>query len=165
VISSVAAILTVGDGYALQLRDHLPAIAFPGHWGLFGGAVDQGETPVAAVRREVVEELALDVVQWDALWEVPYRCFFDGHPCVVAIFTADLTGRWGDHVLREGRAGGVFRDDRLPSPMIPMAASLLARFRRERGNIQGVAGLSGGSRDVDRRSASKIDERHTVEEA
>lgn len=133
-IATVAAILTVRDRYALQLRDDLPTIPFPGHWGLFGGEVNPGETPIAAIRREVLEELELDVVEWRPVWEVPYRRFFDGEPRVVAIFTADVTDRWARHVLREGRAAGVFRGDRLPKPLIPLAAELLARYEREGGD-------------------------------
>jgi 8-oxo-dGTP pyrophosphatase MutT (NUDIX family) len=131
-IASVAAILTVGAGYALQLREDLPTIPYPAHWGLFGGSVEAGETPLAAIRREVLEELALDVVHWRPLWDVPYRRFFDGEPRVVAIFAADVTARGGGHVLREGRAAGVFRAGRLPVPMIPLAGELLARHQRGR---------------------------------
>jgi 8-oxo-dGTP diphosphatase len=132
VIATVAAILRVNDGYALQLRDDVSSIPYPGHWGLFGGEVDPGETPIAAIRREVIEELQLDVAEWDALWEVPYRGFFDLKSAVVAIFTADVTDRWNRHVLREGRAAGVFPIDALPEPLIPLAATLLAQYDRER---------------------------------
>ena len=37
---AVAAIITVEDGrYLMQLRDDIPGIFYPGHWGCFGGAV------------------------------------------------------------------------------------------------------------------------------
>lgn len=29
----------------------------PGHWSFFGGAIDEGETPEEAVKREAIEEL------------------------------------------------------------------------------------------------------------
>lgn len=43
--------------YLMQLRDDIPSILYPGHWGLFGGAIEPGETPEAAMRRELDEEI------------------------------------------------------------------------------------------------------------
>jgi 8-oxo-dGTP diphosphatase len=45
----------------LQLRDDKPAIPHPGHWGPWGGRVEDGETPVEGAAREVREELTLNV--------------------------------------------------------------------------------------------------------
>ena len=60
--SAVAAIIVVdGAGYLMQLRDDIPNIWYPGHWGLFSGAVDAGEDDIAALRRELREELELDL--------------------------------------------------------------------------------------------------------
>ena len=57
-----AAIIVLEDGrYLLQLRDDIEPIWYPGHWGCFGGAVETGEDPVEALRREVREELALEM--------------------------------------------------------------------------------------------------------
>lgn len=56
--NAVAAIIVVDDGrYLMQLRDDKPGIFYPGHWGLFGGAVEPGEEPVEALKRELIEEL------------------------------------------------------------------------------------------------------------
>ncbi|HUC62606.1 MAG TPA: NUDIX domain-containing protein [Alphaproteobacteria bacterium] len=58
---AVAAILVLEDGrYVLQLRDDVPEIWYPGHWGCFGGGVDPAEEPRAALRRELREELELE---------------------------------------------------------------------------------------------------------
>jgi len=57
----VGAILVTPDEKVLmQLRDADVPIWFPGRWGLFGGAIDEGETPEAALARELSEEIALE---------------------------------------------------------------------------------------------------------
>lgn len=59
---AVAAILLDPAGrYLLQHRDDKPGIWFPDHWGLFGGALEGGEEPRAALARELGEELGLRV--------------------------------------------------------------------------------------------------------
>jgi 8-oxo-dGTP pyrophosphatase MutT (NUDIX family) len=60
---AVAALLLAPDGrYLLQLRDAIPGIFFPEHWGLFGGGVDAADADATeALRRELREEISLDV--------------------------------------------------------------------------------------------------------
>ncbi|MBI3506702.1 MAG: NUDIX domain-containing protein [Proteobacteria bacterium] len=63
---AAAAILIAPDGrYVLQLRDDFPWIWFPGCWGLFGGAIDAGEDPMDAARREVREEIGVEPERFD----------------------------------------------------------------------------------------------------
>jgi 8-oxo-dGTP pyrophosphatase MutT (NUDIX family) len=58
---AVAALIVLDDGrYLMQLRDQKPGIFYPGHWGLFGGALDPGESVEAALTRELEEELGLE---------------------------------------------------------------------------------------------------------
>jgi 8-oxo-dGTP pyrophosphatase MutT (NUDIX family) len=66
-----AALLVTPDGrYLMQLRDDKPTILLPGHWALFGGTVDAGETAAAAIRRELVEELEFDASEIAAFSEM-----------------------------------------------------------------------------------------------
>ncbi len=43
----------------LLLRDNIPTIPFPGMWDLPGGHVEHGETPYAAIAREMNEEMGI----------------------------------------------------------------------------------------------------------
>jgi 8-oxo-dGTP pyrophosphatase MutT (NUDIX family) len=57
---AVCALIVLEDGrYLMQLRDQRPDIFYPGYWGLFGGAVDEGESPTEALYRELYEELEM----------------------------------------------------------------------------------------------------------
>ena len=61
-VDAAAAVIRLpGERYLMQLRDRKPDIWYPGCWGCFGGALDEGEDPVAALRRELREELELEV--------------------------------------------------------------------------------------------------------
>lgn len=108
---SVAAVIVVSGGsYLMQLRDDRPAIFYPGHWGCFGGAIDPGETPLAAIQREIEEELGfappecVEFVQLDfALRRINgktfHRTYFE-----IAV-DADEASRF---VPREGAAARAF---------------------------------------------------------
>lgn len=122
------AILTVAGRYALQLRDNRPDIAAAGHWALFGGSLDRDETPLAAIRREIREELELDVAEWRELWRVRYYVPLRDAEVLHIIFVADVTDTWAGHVLHEGQAAGVFPVDGLPHPMEPVVMALLERY-------------------------------------
>lgn len=61
-VDAAAAIVLLDDGrYLVQHRDDKPGIFYPGHWSLFGGALEPGEDPETCLRRELMEELALKV--------------------------------------------------------------------------------------------------------
>src|SRR5262249_9146444 len=59
--AAVALIVVDDRRYLLQLRDQKPNISEPGHWGWFGGAIEAEEYPAAGLKRELNEELGLDV--------------------------------------------------------------------------------------------------------
>jgi 8-oxo-dGTP diphosphatase len=48
----------------IYLRDDKPEIPFPNHWDLFGGHVEDGESPEQALVREVKEELGVTLQHW-----------------------------------------------------------------------------------------------------
>ncbi len=59
---AAVALVVLGDGrYLMQLRSQKAGIFYPGHWGLFGGALDQGEDFDTALARELREEIGSDI--------------------------------------------------------------------------------------------------------
>ena len=41
----------------MQLRDTNKGVVFGGHWGFFGGSIENGELPLDAAKRELYEEI------------------------------------------------------------------------------------------------------------
>jgi 8-oxo-dGTP pyrophosphatase MutT (NUDIX family) len=114
-----AAVMVAEDGrYLLQLRDDKPGLHLAGHWALFGGGIEPGESAEAALRRELVEELGFTagavapiVVSAHAIWpSAPvYRMSFFAVP-----FRLEALDRM---VQTEGADKGLFTLDeacRLP---------------------------------------------------
>lgn len=58
--------------FLLQHRDD-DAPTYPGCWGFFGGGTKEGETPIAAARREAFEELRHTLAIVDPVLVVDYR--------------------------------------------------------------------------------------------
>ncbi len=77
--AAVALIVVDGTRYLMQLRDQKAGIFYPGHWGLFGGAVDEGETPEDALTRELTEELQLTIDSTRYFTEFTFDFGFAGH--------------------------------------------------------------------------------------
>jgi 8-oxo-dGTP pyrophosphatase MutT (NUDIX family) len=72
---AACAVIVLDDGrYLLQLRDLKPGIFYPGHWGLFGGAIDGDETPEAALRRELREEIGFVAEELRPLTQFSFTC-------------------------------------------------------------------------------------------
>ncbi|MBL6600757.1 MAG: NUDIX domain-containing protein [Alphaproteobacteria bacterium] len=90
--------------YLMQLRDDIPRIAYPGHWCLFGGAVEPGEDDLAGMRRELIEELAFDPV--GLIRSIDFEYSIPQHGVRirrVAVFETTISdARKGSLVLNEG---------------------------------------------------------------
>lgn len=112
--NAAAALLTTEDGqYLLQLRDDVPHIWYPNHWGLFGGSVEPGESEIEALRRELQEELELK----SASPRLFTRFQFDLHPIGLGCYFRSYyevslsDDAFGRLVLHEGAAMRKFSGD------------------------------------------------------
>jgi 8-oxo-dGTP pyrophosphatase MutT (NUDIX family) len=143
--NAAAALLVREDGrYIVQLRDDLPQIWYPGHWGLFGGSVDPGEDVFATLRRELHEELELEVVEAHLfasfdfdLRPIGLDCYYRRYYEVPVSMTA-----WERLVLHEGAEHRALEGDAvlsLPnlSPYDAFALFLHHHRRRLEGSIYG----------------------------
>lgn len=108
VIQSAHAVLLLDGKYVLQLRDDKPTIAAPGQWSLFGGLIQKGESPLQAIIREINEELSIQPSQYDFLWHIDYIAEYEKEMIRSWFFAADVSMIWSSHILREGKATGVF---------------------------------------------------------
>jgi 8-oxo-dGTP diphosphatase len=113
-VPCVGAVILDDDGRLLLVRrGHAPSI---GCWSIPGGRVEPGETDEQAVRREVLEETALDV-SVDRFVGAVERDAPDGSVCVIRDF-ACLVGDGADPAaVRAGDDAddvGWFSPDELP---------------------------------------------------
>lgn len=106
----VGVILYTDDGRVLlQQRDDKPGLPYPGYWTLFGGAIEEGETPDEAIARELWEELELR--QGVTFWH-DYVCPVRTQPGIVMVRNFVYSGRLAQSIetltLREGQAMRLF---------------------------------------------------------
>ena len=103
-----------GTRLLLQLRDNIPEIIAPNHWGLFGGTVDEGETPAEAMKREIEEELCWTPPepQYLLTWETPEKAW------TTYIFAVPLTIATSQLTLTEGQALRLFTFEELTQVLL-----------------------------------------------
>jgi len=54
--------------YLFVLRDNKPRIPNPNMWGLFGGGIDPGEKPMETIKRELAEEIDINVFDIEQIY-------------------------------------------------------------------------------------------------
>lgn len=101
------AILYTSDRFLMQLRDNIPGIIYPGCWGFFGGHIDPGETPEAAVKRELLEEISYKPPSVSE-----FRCYSDAQ-VIRHVFHAPLTVELNQLVLGEGWDMGLLTPEQI----------------------------------------------------
>lgn len=136
--NAVAAILLLEDGrYVMQLRDAVPHIFFPDHWGCFGGAVDDGEEPQQTLRRELYEELEFMLTEAREFTRFDFDFGFFGQKAVFRIYYEVLVSAaaYSRFVLHEGAQFHAFSaTEILSQPNVTPydAFAIWVHYKRER---------------------------------
>ena len=132
-LQSAHAILLFADKYILQLRDDKPNISDPGRWSLFGGLIDESETSIQAIKREIYEELLIEPDDFDLLWYVDHFATFEKKEIRSWFFKSDVSSVWLNHSLTEGQNAKAFSFPQIKNLHIPdiMKQSII-RFHKER---------------------------------
>ena len=116
------------DG-AMLLSTRPPGKPYAGYWEFPGGKLEQGETVVQALRRELVEELGVtigDATVWKVTEHDYPHALVRLHWCKVFVWS-------GDFEMREGQT---MAWQQLPldvQPVLPGAYPVLQRIAEERG--------------------------------
>jgi len=108
--AAAALIVVDGERYLMQRRSETAGIFYPGHWGLFGGAADAGEDLVSALRRELHEELTLEVDAASYFTEFTFDFSYLGLGRIVRRFYEVLltSATVAEFVQHEGDEMGLF---------------------------------------------------------
>ncbi len=73
-----------GDTILTILRDDISTIPYPNMWDFPGGGREKDETPFECIRREVFEELGIELKEESITWVKCYQGFV--HPEKVSVF-------------------------------------------------------------------------------
>ena len=124
------------DSYLLQLRDFKSKIIYPGHWGAFGGAIEEGESPRTALGRELIEEIGYAPEAFNYFREFSK----DEDKLKIHIFYSDMSVSLAELCLMEGVDMGLFTREEILSknlysnklekifPMVPLLSELFDAF-------------------------------------
>ena len=133
-------ILYTDDGRVLlQQRDDNPEIPYPGYWTFFGGALEAGETPDEAMRRELLEELEL---QLPFTYWMDYICPVRSKPGGVTtrnyMYVARLDRPIETLTLHEGQALRLFTPQEAWGLDLAYAQSVILRMYLRGGTNGGI---------------------------
>jgi 8-oxo-dGTP diphosphatase len=114
------------DRYLLQLRDSNSATFGSGQWGIFGGRLEQGETPRCAALREIHEEIGVTLKNSDI---AAFAKCQSAHGTRLYAFTTPRRIAPIDITLGEGAGFAFLTRDQLNSmPVLPTVAAILHHF-------------------------------------
>jgi 8-oxo-dGTP diphosphatase len=104
VIETSLILLVDGDGSLLMQHRDEHAPLGPNQWGLPGGQIEPGETPLVAAHRELLEETGLSGLELEPFWTGPRPVENNVQPITMHAFTGRTEATQRDLVLGEGQA-------------------------------------------------------------
>ena len=103
---NACAVIVDNDNKILLLkRSSDPKIWQPSKWALVGGAIEKGETPEQAVKREIKEETGLDISKFIKSFSIQknpdsiehiFACRYDGEPTDIKLNEENTNYGWYD---------------------------------------------------------------------
>jgi len=99
----------------MALRDNKAEISYPNHWANIGGEIEQGETPLEALKRELREEVSCKVYDIEVLGEG----FIPDENCKVIFFKGKIFDKLENIRLYEGQKVNLFAFQELENLLIP----------------------------------------------
>lgn len=126
----------------MYLRDDKPSIPFPNHWDLFGGHVEEGETPTEALKREVEEEIGVSLEE-----AKHFRDYVvtegDAYPNVKHVFWARLDVLPEELTLHEGQClTSIDLKERGKYKFANVLGSIIDDFAKETGGASDILTFS-----------------------
>jgi 8-oxo-dGTP diphosphatase len=124
------------NSYLLQLRDFKASIIYPGHWGAFGGAMEEGESPETAIYRELTEEIGHSPKEFNFF----RQAYKDQHKLNVHMFYSEMSVSTSELNLMEGTDMGMFTKEEILTknlysqklgkafPVVPLLSEILDDF-------------------------------------
>ena len=129
---TVKAVIYLDNKLLLQLRDQKQTIFYPGVWGLFGGGVDVGEKPIDALKRELLEEIGLEIKSAKLLFSWNH----DKYNSILHFFLVPLTVELEKLCLNEGQGMDLFSIEQIKR--LPITPSLKKNIHKIKQNILSI---------------------------
>lgn len=108
----------------LQLRDDIPEINWPNHWGCLGGAVEHGESVEVCLKREIEEEIEFELIEYESIGMFQLNKEREYH-----MFIGPLDKEVHEIVLKEGQEIRYFAPlEALKLPLTDGARELILRY-------------------------------------
>ena len=110
----------------LQLRDNKPTIIYPDYWATIGGEMEDGETPLQGLKREIKEEISSEVSDIEFVGdfsdeEVGFRLF---------LFKGKVNDKIEDIKFTEGQKLGFFSIQEIEGlKMYPLTKNFILKNR------------------------------------